>query len=62
MQPVGDNFDFQSYRTILGVVVLPTVFFVPRGPALEYVADGLHAAVSAAELEKWLNKTEAHQI
>jgi len=56
-QPVGDNYDFRSFRNILGVVVLPHVFFVPGGVALEYVADGLYAAASVTELERWLNDT-----
>ncbi len=33
-RPLGDNYDFRSFRTILGVVVLPHVFYVPRGIAL----------------------------
>ena len=36
--PVGDNYDFRSFRSILGVVVLPHPFYVPRGVALDYVA------------------------
>jgi hypothetical protein len=54
-RPVGDNYDFQRFHTIFGVVVMPHVIYVNLGPALDFVQDGLRAVVSIAELRTWLS-------
>jgi hypothetical protein len=54
--PVGDNYDFSSYRSILGVVVLPHVPWTPSRGALREVRSGLPVAVAASELTHWCER------
>lgn len=42
--PVGDNYDFSSFRTIVGVVVTPRAMFVSAPNALRWVAHRLSGA------------------
>ena len=50
----GDNYDFSGFRQVLGVVCTPFVVYTPTSESLEFVAPGLRACVSAAELRRWL--------
>jgi hypothetical protein len=52
----GDNFDFTIFESILGVVCTPFVVFTADESALEEIADGLRAAVSLDELNRWLSR------
>ncbi|MEU1388512.1 MULTISPECIES: hypothetical protein [unclassified Nonomuraea] len=57
--PVGANYDFSRYRTILGTVCLPHSPYTALGPATEVIdrnAQGLplRAATSYEELATWL--------
>ncbi len=52
----GDNFDFTTFENILGIVCTPFVVFTANESALREVADGLRAAVSLDELNRWLSR------
>jgi hypothetical protein len=52
----GDNFDFTTFENILGVVCTPFVVFTADESALREIADGLRAAVSLDELDRWLSR------
>jgi len=53
--PRGDNYDFSSFRELNVVVCVPHVIWVPVGPAMADVRDGLRAALTLQELAEWLN-------
>ena len=52
----GDNFDFTTFDNILGVVCTPFVVFTSDESALREITDGLRAAVSLDELNRWLSR------
>ena len=53
--PRGNNYDF-SGRQLTGVVVFPSPPWSPQASAMAELVPGLHAAVSAAELNDWINR------
>ena len=56
--PGAFNFPFSRYQKIVPVVCVPHVIYVPAGPATEFVAPGLRAAVSANELRVWMKDAQ----
>jgi hypothetical protein len=52
--PIGRNYDLSSYKTFIGVVCTPNVFYVPLGEATAEIAPDLRTAVSIGELRNWL--------
>lgn len=56
--PVGDNYDFSSFQEVLGVVCTPFAVYTSTSKSLEFVAPGLRACASAAELDRWLSPAE----
>jgi len=52
--PVGDNYDFSRYGTIVPVVCTPHVVYVSKDVLDEFAADGLRAACSIDELAEWI--------
>jgi hypothetical protein len=56
--PVGDNYDFSSFQEVLGVVCTPFAVYTSTSKSLEFVAHGLRACASAAELDRWLSPAE----
>jgi len=57
--PKGDNFDFSSYTRIIGVVCLPTPFFLPRRIGQRFATTDLRAVAFLNELQRWLEKDAA---
>lgn len=53
-RPRGDNYDFSSYKNIVGVVCTAHLHWVPMGIATNKLPLGLFAACSIAELKRWL--------
>lgn len=51
---IGDNYNFEKYGMIIGVVCTPALFFVKEGIATEEATDGLYNYASSSELIKWL--------
>ena len=56
--PVGNNYHFSGYKSVVGVVCTPDAFYVPVGPATRFAAPGLIAAPSLSELRAWLNQPD----
>jgi hypothetical protein len=52
--PVGSNFDFSNFSSIIAIVCTPTVVYVEDEGALQMIAPGLRAACSIGELREWL--------
>jgi hypothetical protein len=55
--PVGDNYDFSSFQEVLGLVCTPFPIYT-TSESLEFVAPGLRACASGAELSRWLSAAE----
>lgn len=53
--PVGDNFDFSEFESILGVVCTPFAVYSSTEETLSFVAEDLRACLSSSELETWLS-------
>ena len=51
--PKGDNYNFAAYHRIIGVIAYPHTPWTTSTKALDQVASGLRAVVSASELERW---------
>jgi hypothetical protein len=51
----GDNYDFSRFAEITGVVVLPSLPWTSTASSTAEVSLGLRAAVSANELDRWMN-------
>lgn len=54
--PVGDNYDLSTLEDIRGVVITPTVFYVPMEVAEKETTAGLRYYSSLGELESWLRR------
>lgn len=52
--PIGDNYDFSKFQRVIGVVCTPFVVYTSTSDSLEFVAPGLRACASTAELDRWL--------
>jgi hypothetical protein len=55
-EPVGENFDFSGFQTVIGVVCTPFVVYSSNPETWKIIEEGLRACVSAQELVKWLQK------
>ena len=56
LNPVGDNFDFSRFSTVLAIVCTPFVVYSDADGTLAYVDGNLRSCVSAAELDEWLHR------
>jgi Holliday junction resolvase-like predicted endonuclease len=54
--PVGDNYDLSAVRDLRGVVITPSVFYVPIGVAEKESVAGLKYYSSFGELEEWISR------
>jgi hypothetical protein len=57
-RPLGDNYNFTGYETLIGVVVTPSVPWSPNPASVNELAPGLRAAASATEFGDWLETRE----
>jgi hypothetical protein len=57
--PVGDNYDLSGVRDLRGVVITPTVFYVPMEVVKKKTAEDLRYYSSLGELESWLSRDMA---
>lgn len=57
-QRIGDNFDFSSYRRIVGVVVYPHTPWIASRQFAREATSGLFIASAAAELTEWCRRSK----
>lgn len=57
-RPVGDNYDFSSFRRIVGVVAYPWVPWTPVRTNLREPTSGLRIASSAGEVIDWCRRSK----
>lgn len=55
--PIGDNYDFSDFDTMLAVVCTNDTFFTPIGISTSFITEGLRAVVSFEELSDWLKSS-----
>ena len=55
----GDNYDLSDYKSMVPIVVTPSVVYVNDEECLEYVMEDLRMVCSYSELERWSSQFES---